>query len=83
MSGDRGLLEIDVIKARRQLRQVRDAGRDLSFTAFLMYAVARAVAEDRILHAYSCVTVGGTATKDRYLNGQLKHTGAARSHHLR
>jgi hypothetical protein len=27
MSGDRGLLEIDVIKARRQLRQVRDAGR--------------------------------------------------------
>jgi hypothetical protein len=47
-----GLVEIDVTDARRQLRQVSDAGRHLSFTAFLMYAVARAVAEDLILHAY-------------------------------
>jgi pyruvate/2-oxoglutarate dehydrogenase complex dihydrolipoamide acyltransferase (E2) component len=47
-----GLVEIDVTDARRQLGQVSDAGRHLSFTAFLMYAVARAVSEDLILHAY-------------------------------
>jgi hypothetical protein len=29
-----GLVEVDVNDARRQLRQVRDAGRHLSFTAF-------------------------------------------------
>ena len=44
-----GLIEIDVTKARRRLRQAEQAGRDLSFTAFLMSAVARAVAEDRSL----------------------------------
>jgi pyruvate/2-oxoglutarate dehydrogenase complex dihydrolipoamide acyltransferase (E2) component len=49
-----GLIEIDVTEARRQLRQVQDAGRHISFTAFLMYAVAQAVAEDRIVHAYRC-----------------------------
>ena len=44
-----GPIEIDVTKARRRLRQAEQTGRDLSFTAFLMSAVARAVAEDRIL----------------------------------
>jgi len=47
-----GLIEIDVTEARRRLREAEQAGRHLSFTAFLMSAVARAVAEDRILHAY-------------------------------
>ena len=47
-----GLIEIDVTEARRRLRQAEAAGRHLSFTAFLMSAVAHAVAEDRILHAY-------------------------------
>jgi pyruvate/2-oxoglutarate dehydrogenase complex dihydrolipoamide acyltransferase (E2) component len=47
-----GLIEIDVTEARRVLRRCAAAGEDLSFTAFLMHAVARAVDEDRILHAY-------------------------------
>jgi pyruvate/2-oxoglutarate dehydrogenase complex dihydrolipoamide acyltransferase (E2) component len=47
-----GLIEVDVTEARRVLRQRDAAGDHLSFTAFLMHAVARAVDEDRILHAY-------------------------------
>jgi pyruvate/2-oxoglutarate dehydrogenase complex dihydrolipoamide acyltransferase (E2) component len=47
-----GLVEIDVTEARRRLRQIEATGQHLSFTAFLMHAVARAVEEDRILHAY-------------------------------
>jgi pyruvate/2-oxoglutarate dehydrogenase complex dihydrolipoamide acyltransferase (E2) component len=47
-----GLVEIDVTKAHRLLRQREAAGEDLSFTAFLIHAVARAVDEDRIMHAY-------------------------------
>ena len=47
-----GLLEIDVTEARRTLRRREAAGEDLSFTAFVMHAVARAVDEDKILHAY-------------------------------
>ena len=45
-------MEIDVTKAHRLLRQRESAGEDLSFTAFLIHAVARAVDEDRIMHAY-------------------------------
>ncbi|MFP5283982.1 MAG: MFS transporter, partial [Actinomycetes bacterium] len=47
-----GLVEIDVTRARRVLRRRRAAGEDISFTAFLLYAVGRAVDEDRVLHAY-------------------------------
>ena len=47
-----GLVEIDVTNAQRLLRQREAAGEDLSFTAFLIHAVARAVDEDRIMHAY-------------------------------
>jgi len=47
-----GLIEIDVTQPRRVLRRCAATGEDLSFTAFLMHAVARAVDEDRILHAY-------------------------------
>jgi pyruvate/2-oxoglutarate dehydrogenase complex dihydrolipoamide acyltransferase (E2) component len=47
-----GLVEIDVTDAHRILRDRRAAGEDLSFTAFLIHAVARAVDADRIMHAY-------------------------------
>jgi pyruvate/2-oxoglutarate dehydrogenase complex dihydrolipoamide acyltransferase (E2) component len=47
-----GLVEIDVTKAHRLMRQREAAGEDLSFTAFLIHAVARAVDEDRMMHAY-------------------------------
>ena len=46
-----GLIELDVTAARRALEQ-EAKGSQLSFTAFLMHAVARAVDEERILHAY-------------------------------
>ena len=44
-----GLVEIDVTDARRVLRSWAETGRPLSFTAFVMHAVARAVGEDRVL----------------------------------
>ena len=47
-----GLVEIDVTNAHWVLRQRELAGEDLSFTAFVIHAVARAVDEDRIMHAY-------------------------------
>jgi pyruvate/2-oxoglutarate dehydrogenase complex dihydrolipoamide acyltransferase (E2) component len=47
-----GLIEIDVTELRRVLDEREAAGEQLSFTAALMYAVARAVDENRILHAY-------------------------------
>src|SRR4051794_1642390 len=47
-----GLVEIDVTDAHRILRGRESAGEDLSFTAFLIHAVARAVDADRIMHAY-------------------------------
>jgi chloramphenicol O-acetyltransferase len=46
-----GLVEIDVTNAQQVMRQREVAGEDLSFPAFLN-AVARAVDEDRIMHAY-------------------------------
>jgi len=47
-----GLIEIDVTHAHRVLRERKSAGEDLSFTAFVIHAVAQAVPEDRIVHAY-------------------------------
>jgi pyruvate/2-oxoglutarate dehydrogenase complex dihydrolipoamide acyltransferase (E2) component len=47
-----GLVEIDVTDPRRALRSRAKTGQSLSFTAFVMHAVARAVAEDRVLQAY-------------------------------
>jgi len=47
-----GLIEIDVTELQRVLGEREAAGEPLSFTAALMHAVAIAVDEDRILHAY-------------------------------
>jgi pyruvate/2-oxoglutarate dehydrogenase complex dihydrolipoamide acyltransferase (E2) component len=47
-----GLIEADVTAAREILRDARNAGTDLSFTAFVMHAIAQAVAEDPVMHAY-------------------------------
>jgi pyruvate/2-oxoglutarate dehydrogenase complex dihydrolipoamide acyltransferase (E2) component len=47
------LLELDVTVARQRIRELAASGRDrLSFTAFVVASVARAVDEDRRLHAY-------------------------------
>jgi hypothetical protein len=45
-------VEIDVTEVRRAIRRSEAAGEDISFTAVVMHAVARAVDEDRIMHAY-------------------------------
>jgi hypothetical protein len=47
-----GLIEVDVTELRGLLREREAAGQPLSSTAALMYAVANAVDEDRIMHAY-------------------------------
>ena len=47
-----GLVELDVTEARRLMRERKAAGEDLSFTAFVLHAVAHAVDADRIVHAY-------------------------------
>jgi pyruvate/2-oxoglutarate dehydrogenase complex dihydrolipoamide acyltransferase (E2) component len=47
-----GLIEIDVTHVHHVLRERKSAGEDLSFTAFVIHAVAQAVTEDRIMHAY-------------------------------
>ena len=47
-----GLIEIDVTDVRRVIAQRKARGEDVSFTAYLLYAVGRAVDEDRTLHAY-------------------------------
>ena len=47
-----GLIEIDVTKLRRELRERESVGEALSFSAAVMHSVAKAVDEDRILHAY-------------------------------
>ncbi len=49
----RGLMEIDVTKPRQYIRARKAAtGETLSFTAFLIACVARAVDENKYLHAY-------------------------------
>ncbi|MDN5795694.1 MAG: 2-oxo acid dehydrogenase subunit E2 [Intrasporangium sp.] len=47
-----GLFEIDVTEPRRVVQARRAAGEDISFTAFVLHAVARAVDENKVLHAY-------------------------------
>lgn len=47
-----GMFEIDVTESRRMLNERAVAGEDLSFTAFLISAVARAVDDDKIMHGY-------------------------------
>lgn len=47
-----GLLQIDVTNSRQVLRRYEADGHPLSFTAFLIHAVARAVDDDRLMHAY-------------------------------
>lgn len=44
-----GLIEVDITQARRLIRA---SGQDTSFTAYLMWAVAQAVAGDRVVQAY-------------------------------
>jgi pyruvate/2-oxoglutarate dehydrogenase complex dihydrolipoamide acyltransferase (E2) component len=47
------LLEVDVTDARRKIREQRArTGTGLSFTAFIVASLARAVDEDRRMHAY-------------------------------
>jgi pyruvate/2-oxoglutarate dehydrogenase complex dihydrolipoamide acyltransferase (E2) component len=47
------LLELDVTRARRLVREREAAGGErLSFTAFLVASLARAIDADRLLHAY-------------------------------
>ena len=48
-----GLVEFDVTDARRMIREYRDrTGESLSFTAFMIACLGRAVAEHPMLHAY-------------------------------
>ncbi len=48
-----GLLEVDVTEARRRLRELRArTGESRSFTAFIVACVARAVDENKEMHAY-------------------------------
>jgi hypothetical protein len=42
-----GLVEMDVTEIRRAVRLREAAGEDISFTAVVMHAIARAVDEDR------------------------------------
>jgi pyruvate/2-oxoglutarate dehydrogenase complex dihydrolipoamide acyltransferase (E2) component len=47
-----GLVEVDVTEVRRSLDDLEAVGKDISFTAVVMHAVACAVEVDRIMHAY-------------------------------
>jgi len=48
-----GLVEVDITEARERIRQIKDTtGERLSFTGFIVYCLARAVDEDKHLHAY-------------------------------
>ncbi|HEY5978482.1 MAG TPA: 2-oxo acid dehydrogenase subunit E2 [Microlunatus sp.] len=47
-----GLVEIDVTDVRREITCRRAEGEDVSFTAYVLYVIGRAVDEDRTLHAY-------------------------------
>jgi len=48
-----GLVEVDVTEARERIRQIKErTGERLSFTGFIVYCCARAVDEDKHLHAY-------------------------------
>jgi pyruvate/2-oxoglutarate dehydrogenase complex dihydrolipoamide acyltransferase (E2) component len=48
-----GLVEVDITAARERLRKIKEAtGESPSFTGFITYCCARAVDEDKHLHAY-------------------------------
>lgn len=48
-----GLVEVDISQARERLRRIKEeTGEALSFTGFIVYCTARAVDEDKHLHAY-------------------------------
>lgn len=48
-----GLVEVDITKPRERLREIKEAsGESISFTGFIVYCCARAVDEDKHLHAY-------------------------------
>jgi hypothetical protein len=48
-----GLVEVDITEARERIRQISEkTGERLSFTGFIVYCCARAVDEDKHLHAY-------------------------------
>ena len=48
-----GLIEVDVTKPRQRLREMKEqTGESFSFTAFLIYCCAKAVDENKDVHAY-------------------------------
>jgi len=48
-----GLVEVDITEARIRIRQIKErTGESLSFTGFIVYCCARAIGEDKHLHAY-------------------------------
>jgi pyruvate/2-oxoglutarate dehydrogenase complex dihydrolipoamide acyltransferase (E2) component len=48
-----GLVEVDVTRPRRRLREMKEeTGESLSFTGFIIYCCARAIGENKYLHAY-------------------------------
>jgi pyruvate/2-oxoglutarate dehydrogenase complex dihydrolipoamide acyltransferase (E2) component len=48
-----GLVQVDITEARDHIRQIQEAtGERLSFTGFIIYCLARAVDEDKHVHAY-------------------------------
>jgi pyruvate/2-oxoglutarate dehydrogenase complex dihydrolipoamide acyltransferase (E2) component len=48
-----GLIEVDVTKARRRLGEIKEeTGKGLSFTGFIIYCCAKAVDENKDVHAY-------------------------------
>ena len=46
-----GLLEVDVTRARQEARHLRQSGQGVSFTAWMIKAVANSVARHREVHA--------------------------------
>ncbi len=48
-----GLVEVDITRAREHIRQTKvQTGETLSFTGFVVYCCAKAVDEDKRVHAY-------------------------------
>lgn len=48
-----GLVQVDITEARERIRQIKErTGERLSFTGFIAYCCARAVEEDKHVHAY-------------------------------
>jgi pyruvate/2-oxoglutarate dehydrogenase complex dihydrolipoamide acyltransferase (E2) component len=48
-----GLVEVDITQAREHIRRIKETtGESISFTGFIAYCCAKAVDEDKHLHAY-------------------------------